>query len=245
MEVCARPNHREVYTSANFLRSDEQQAMQLMAAHPLAAVIAVDGTDGLPYAAHVPLLFDNERRVLVGHFSYSNPHWRRCQQVKNVLVVFRGTDSYISPSWYPEKKAHGKVVPTWNYEAIHVRGSFHMLSNPDDPKYNSAAVDPETLNVVTKLTDANERALTAAAERRRDQPAAVAWKVADAPRGYVKALIGEIVAFEICVTSLTMAFKQSQNKTRETQDGVRAGLRSVHRALEAEAIGGTRLASRL
>ncbi|MCL6575048.1 FMN-binding negative transcriptional regulator [Kyrpidia sp.] len=77
---------------------------------------------GRPFATHLPLLLDPDRKKLFGHLAKANPHWRELDN-KEVLIVFQGPHAYISPSWYVEKQA----VPTWNYVAVHVSGNCQIV----------------------------------------------------------------------------------------------------------------------
>jgi transcriptional regulator len=123
-----------------------------------------------------------------------------------VLVIFGGANHYITPSWYPAKQEHGKVVPTWNYSVVHAHGSVRFA----DEKARS-------LEYVTELTDLQEAS--------REAP----WKVSDAPAQYIDSMLAGIVTFEIAVTRLVGKFKASQHRPE-------AERRAVVAALEVEGI---------
>src|SRR5690606_21738818 len=120
-------------------------------------------------ANHLPLLIDPDPApygTLLGHIARANPLWREFDGATEVLAVFQGPQTYVTPSWYPSKRENGKVVPTWNYAVVHARGRlvFHQ--------------DVEWLRtLVTRLTDTHESA--------RVQP----WRVTDAPDDYVAAML--------------------------------------------------------
>src|SRR5262252_2597907 len=81
------------------------------------------GADGL-IASHVPMLLDPAPApygTLVGHLARPNPQARGA--LGEALAIFQGPEAYVSPSWYATKRANGKVVPTWNYVAIHAYGT--------------------------------------------------------------------------------------------------------------------------
>jgi transcriptional regulator len=118
------------------------------------------------------------------------------------LVIFQGPDGYITPSYYPAKQEHGKVVPTWNYTAIHAYGTLEVF---DDPA--------RLLAVVTRLTNLHE------AKR------AQAWAVSDAPDAFVQGMLRGIIGFALPIARLEGKVKMSQNRPAADQNGVIEGLR--------------------
>ncbi len=157
--------------------------------------------DGL-IASHVPLLLDPEPApygTLIGHLARPNPQARGA--IGEALVIFQGPDAYITPSWYATKRETGKVVPTWNYVAIHAAGPIEFFNDPD-----------RLLDVVTRLTQKQE------AQR------AAPWAVSDAPADYVQGMLRGIVGFAILLTRLEGKWKMSQNRPAEDRVGVVAGL---------------------
>lgn len=171
------------------------------------AVLFSTGPDG-PMATHLPLVFDGAD-ALVGHVARANPHWRQwLGDGAPCIAVFQGPQAYVSPSLYAAKRAHGRVVPTWNYVAVHAHGQA------------TAVPEPEPLHrIVSLLTDAQEA------------PRAEPWKVSDAPEPFVQAQLKGIVGVRIAVTALTGSRKLSANRDAADRAGVIAGLE----AGEAEA----------
>ena len=101
---------------------------ELMAAHPFATIVSA--ATGILTADHVPLvLHDNEGEhgALRGHVARSNPLFRETESPMEVLTIFQGPQSYVTPSWYASKQEHGKVVPTWNYVVVHARGTLQFM----------------------------------------------------------------------------------------------------------------------
>jgi transcriptional regulator len=176
--------------------------------HPLAALIT--STDGRPDANHMPLLLvrqPDRLGTLRGHVARGNPLWRTTAEGSEVLVLFGGADAYVSPSWYATKRATGKVVPTWNYAVVHVRGRIRFFD------------DPEWLHtLVSSLTD------------RFEKPRPEPWAVTDAPTDYIQAQLRAIVGLEIEILDITGKFKASQNRPDADRDGVAAGLRETGEA---------------
>ncbi len=160
--------------------------------------------DSAIFASHIPIMLDKtkgEHGTLFGHIARGNAQWRKTSAGSEALVVFLGPDAYITPRWYQTKKEDGKVVPTWNYVAIHVRGPITFFE------------DPERLReAVTRLTDHHESA------------AGDPWEVSDAPAGYIEAQLRSIVGFEIPVSSIEGKWKMNQNRPDTDRAGVIAGL---------------------
>jgi transcriptional regulator len=162
--------------------------------------------DGL-IASHVPLLLDPEPApygTLIGHLARPNPQAHGA--IGEALVIFQGPDAYITPSWYATKRETGKVVPTWNYVAIHAAGPIEFFDDPD-----------RLLDVVTRLTEKHEGTRAAP------------WAVSDAPADFVQGMLRGIVGFAIPLTRLEGKWKMSQNRPAEDRAGVVAGLESEGR----------------
>jgi transcriptional regulator len=164
--------------------------------------LITSGPGGLD-ASIMPLLVDDDATRLTGHLARANEQWRRADPNVPVLVTWRGPDAYVSPSYYPSKVEHGKVVPTWNYITIQARGT---LTIHDDPVW--------VRDVVSSLTDVHEAALTAP------------WAISDAPPDYIDAMLRAIVGIEVQITSLDGKWKLSQNRPTRDVVGVIDGLAS-------------------
>ncbi len=186
-----------MYIPKHFAEDDVAEMHALMRANPLATLVS-HGADGL-HANHIPLLLVDGK--LQGHVARANPLWKGGNVAGEVLVVFQGDDSYISPSGYATKAEHGKVVPTWNYAAVHAYGELRVI---DDPHLIFAQI--------SALTAANEAALP--------QP----WAVTDAPAGYIEKMLGAIVGIEISITRLLGKWKVSQNQPAVNQASLIAAL---------------------
>jgi transcriptional regulator len=155
-------------------------------------------------ASHLPMLLDSEPAPLgtvLGHLARTNPQWQRVKPGLQSLAIFLGPNTYITPSWYPTKQQNSKVVPTWNYLAIHVYGTLSFF---DDP---SALRDH-----VGKMTDTHEAS--------RSAP----WAVSDAPADYVEKMLGAIIGFKLRITRIEGKWKMSQNRPQQDVSGVLEGL---------------------
>ena len=140
-------------------------------------------------------------KPVAGHLAKANPQWRELQNGGEALVIFAGADAYISPAFYPAKAEHGKVVPTWNYIAVHAWGQAEVFDEPE-----------RLLQLVSRLSDRHEQG--------RAQP----WAVSDAPREYIDAMLRAIVGFALPIRRLEGKWKLSQNRSANDQTGVRVGL---------------------
>jgi transcriptional regulator len=184
---------------------DELQAMMLAASLP---VLISPTKQGL-IATHLPLRFHAPNQ-LVGHIAKANPHWRDFDPTAESLAIFTAVDGYVSPSWYATKAETGKVVPTWNYQAVHATGRLEIIEAPS-----------KLLEIVTGLTERYESA--------RAKP----WAVSDAPDDYIAAQLKGIVGVVMHISRLEGKAKLSQNKSKADQDGVVAGASSENPSLAA------------
>jgi transcriptional regulator len=167
------------------------------------ATLVTLGAEGME-ASHVPMLLDPEPApfgTLHGHIARSNPQWQRAAADGHALAIFLGPDAYITPSWYATKQETGKVVPTWNYVAIHVYGPVRFFDDAN-----------RLLAHVTKLTKRHEA--------RRAAP----WAVTDAPEDYIGGQLKRIIGFEIPIARIEGKWKMSQNRPAQDRVGVVEGL---------------------
>ncbi len=174
---------------------------EMIRAHPLATLITA-GPKGLqanllPFTLHEA----GPRGILRAHLARANPQLEALRLGAETLVVFQGPQAYISPAWYPAKKEHGRVVPTWNYIVVQVRGTPQIH---DDPVWLRAQVEELT--------------------RTHESPRPKPWQVGDAPESYIDALLQSIAGLEIRIASIDGKWKMSQNRSHADRQGVREGL---------------------
>ncbi len=196
-----------MYIPRHFAQSDPAQLHQCIRDAGLGTLVFADDA-GLE-ANHLPFYLDtgcldtgrpDSAGLLACHFARSNSAWQRLDGTE-VLVIFQGPEAYISPSWYPAKAATGRVVPTWNYQAVHVRGRAHLK---EDPGWLRAHLEQ----------------LTGQHESDRESP----WSVDDAPAEFTAKLMQAIIGVEIAIESITGKLKASQNQPEDQRRGVRDGL---------------------
>ena len=190
-----------MYVPAHF-RPDDETVRQLLSAGGFAHLVTPT-PDGL-VATPLPVLYDAERNALLGHVARTNEHWRHAGGEADSLAILPGPDAYVSPAWYPSKAEHGRVVPTWNYEVLHVHG---RLVAHDDPEWLRAFVD--------RLTDRHETQRTDAAPM---------WSVGDAPEAFLAGQLRAIVGLELVVSRVEGKAKLSQNRPPADQVAVVAAL---------------------
>lgn len=186
-----------MYLPSAFAETDPVEVARIVDAHPLAQLVVV-GPDGLT-ATPVPMLrvVDPASGVTAfrGHLAKANP----ALVAGPALLLFCGVDAYISPSAYPSKAEHGRVVPTWNYETVQVRGELLLHSEPS-----------WVSDIVSELTSVHESGST------------TPWSVTDAPPDYIDGMLRAIVGIEVVPTSIVAKRKLSQNQPIGNAEGVRA-----------------------
>jgi transcriptional regulator len=193
-----------MYLPKHFEQHDREALIGLMRERPLATLITIT-PDG-PSADLIPLEYiadEGEHGMLRGHVARANPLWQRAGTT--ALAVFTGPEAYISPGWYPSKKEHGKVVPTWNYTMVQAGGTLRAV---DDA--------PWLHGLVQRLTNHHEASQ------------AKPWHVSDAPDDYVQQMLRAIVGIEIPLTSLVGKWKVSQNRSTADREGTAQGLAAAH-----------------
>jgi transcriptional regulator len=196
--IHANPLKSPMYIPAHFAIKHTQDLHAIIRAHPLGALVTL-GPEGLD-ANHIPFELDasqGEQGLLTAHVARANPVWQQCKGSVDVLVIFRGNQSYISPNWYPSKHETHRQVPTWNYEVVHVRGRLTVM---DEEKF--------VRGVVARLTREHEV----------NEPRP--WKMGDSPPDYIDGMLRAIVGIEIEIKRIEGKAKLSQN--RENRDRLNA-----------------------
>jgi len=166
-----------------------------------------DGLIATPLPAFIEET-EGEHGVLYGHVARANPQWKSAP-VGEAMAIFMGPDAYVTPSWYATKQETGKVVPTWNYVAVHAYGPVEFFDDAD-----------RLLAVVTRLTDLHEGTF------------AEPWAVTDAPADFIRAQLRGIVGLRMPIARLEGKRKMSQNRSRDDRLGVAAGLAGSERGTD-------------
>jgi transcriptional regulator len=192
-----------MYVPSHFDETRLEVLHGLIQAQPFATVVTLS-SDGIN-ANHIPLHLSVEQSpfgALRGHVARANPIWSDLVPDTDALAIFHGPHTYISPSFYPTKHEHGKVVPTWNYAVVHARGRLRVI---DDRAWLRNQLE----------------ALVSRHEASSQSP----WAIADAPPDFIDRMMEAIVGFEIVITRLTGKWKVSQNQPAANRAGVVEGLR--------------------
>jgi transcriptional regulator len=195
-----------MYNPAQHAEDRTEVLHVFMRQHPL-AVLVTCGTTG-PEATHVPMMLHPEigpKGVLRCHVARGNDQWKTVEVSASVLAIFQGVEHYITPSWYAATQEHGRVVPTWNYETVHVRGRAKLIED-----------EAKLLEHLRSLTDQNEHGF--------EKP----WSIDHPPKGYIESMSKGIVGIEIAVDTIEGKWKVSQNRSEADRQGVVAGLKAIN-----------------
>jgi transcriptional regulator len=192
-----------MYRPDHFRIDDVKQMHALMRARPFATLVSAQAK-GL-FASHLPTVLKDEGQygVIECHLARANPHWSDLAEAAEALMIFHGPEAYVTPNWYPSKAQHGKVVPTWNFAAVHAYGRPEVMHERD-----------WLLRHVSELT--------AQQESGEAQP----WLVSDAPPQFIEVMLRGIVGFRFPIARLEGKWKMSQNRELPDRAGVVTGLRA-------------------
>ena len=190
-----------MYLPKHFLVEESAVLAQLISEYPLAVIVA--NLDGHFEINHLPLMLSEDKTKLYGHVAKMNPLTKVADSSNtSVTAIFNGPNAYVTPSWYPSKQESGKVVPTWNYAAVHAEGTIKLI---DDAQWLRSHV--------SQMTNIHEPTYQST------------WKLDDAPEEYVQTMLKAIIGIEIEIKSLVGKFKLSQNRPAEDYDAVVEQLR--------------------
>jgi transcriptional regulator len=203
-----------VYMPPQFIEDDVPTLHAAIRQARIASLVT-SGPSGL-VASHIPMLVDpgpGPFGTLRGHIARANPQWRDVTAGSQSLAIFLGPNSYVTPSYYETKRQTGKVVPTWNYVAIHAYGEVEFFD------------DTERLRaIVTELTTTHEGGRAAP------------WAVTDAPADYIAGMLRSIVGIQIPIARLEGKWKMSQNRPPVDRPGIIAGLADDGEAAVSEIV---------
>ncbi|RUT74408.1 MULTISPECIES: FMN-binding negative transcriptional regulator [Gammaproteobacteria] len=192
-----------MYVPSHFKEDDISKLQQYIRDYGFGLLVVAD--EGGIEANHVPFHLisgkDGSLGQLQCHLARSNPVWQRLRDGARILAVFQGPDAYVSPSWYETKAETGRVVPTWNYLAVHAEGTARVIEDSTWLKHH-----------LHRLTDQHESDM--------GNP----WSVDDAPTDFTERLVQAIVGVEIEIETLIGKLKASQNQPEKNRAGVKAGL---------------------
>ncbi|HSG79911.1 MAG TPA: FMN-binding negative transcriptional regulator, partial [Acidimicrobiia bacterium] len=185
-----------MYLPSHFEETRIDELQRIIRDHPLGALV-VAGPSGLD-ANHLPFELDTgegDAGVLRTHVARANPLAGEAHDGDEALVIFRGPEAYVSPNWYPSKPETHRLVPTWNYQVVHVHGRMAIR---DDVKH--------LRGLVARLTRTHESAA--------GEP--TPWRMADSPAEYIDMMLAAIVGIDVVIERVVGKCKLSQN--REARD---------------------------
>ena len=205
-----------MYLPEHFIETDINEIKRIINDFPLATLIT-KSANGLE-ANHLPFLVDfknNAPKSLLGHIAIGNPIYQNNKDNEEVLVVYKAEDSYISPNWYPTKKANHKVVPTWNYQSLHFYGKIKFLKDIKS-----------LLKIVGRLTKIYEM------QAEESDP----WTIKQAPKDFMKEKLSNIVGIQIDITKILAKSKLNQNRDTIDFNSVKTKMleknkKSLHKAM--------------
>jgi transcriptional regulator len=181
-----------MYIPTSFVQTELPVLHEFIERHSFG--LLVTQRDEAPFASHIPFLLERQagpHGTLVGHLARANLQWKE-SQLTEVLAIFSGPHSYISPTWYAEEL----VVPTWNYIAVHAYGRLTWIHEPT-----------ELLAIVNDSVAFYEQSLP--------DP----WQLS-APKDFVDKLVQQIVGFRIEITRIEGKWKLNQNHPPERRERV-------------------------
>ncbi len=188
-----------MYLPKYYAVTDRPKLFDFMKSNSFGILFSHTGSE--PMASHLPFIIDEnggEQGIILGHMAKANPQWRYADG-QQVLVVFQGPHTYVSPTWYQEED----TVPTWDYVVVHATGTFKAMED-------RLALE----EAVGRLTDQHEAS----------QPRP--WKP-DFSTAYSDQMLKRIVAFEIEITSLQGKSKLNQNRPEHLRRRVSEQLKTL------------------
>lgn len=193
-----------MYNPPAFRDQDRESLFATIRAARLALLVSAGAEAGVPDATHLPMVLEpgeGPQGTIYGHVARANPHWKGLLRAGRARAVFTGPEAYVSPGFYPSKQEHGRVVPTWNYVAVHAIGSVEVIEDP-----------VRLRGIVARLTEVHEA------------PRAAPWAVDDAPEEFVQAQLKGIVGLALRIEELIGKRKLSQNRAAPDREGAIEGL---------------------
>ena len=183
-----------MYTPSSFKETNSEVLFDLIEEHSFGILFSQHKDQ--PEVTHLPFLVDRKRGkhgFLIAHFAKANKHWRNIDEGKELMVVFQGPHTYISPSWYKNREE----VPTWNYATVHVHGKPIVTHDSE-----------ELRKMVKRLTHLHEGKIDSD------------WSLDEVSKKDFETDLKAIVGLEIEITRIEGKFKFNQNKSKDDQTKV-------------------------
>ncbi|MEX0720302.1 MAG: FMN-binding negative transcriptional regulator [Balneolaceae bacterium] len=183
-----------MYDLPYYKEQDEQVIKEFIDQHPFAFLTGCD-SENKPVATQVPVFIEEKdgRKILSGHIMRNTDHHKAFLQNENVLVVFTGSHTYVSATWY----SNPNLASTWNYMSVHAKGIISFL-------------DDTGLEEVLRKT-------TLHFENYNQQSPTIFDNL---PSEFKQKVMKAIVAFEIEVSEMDTVFKLSQDRDAESYHNI-------------------------
>ncbi len=181
-----------MYPPPHHQSQDKQKMIALIKQYPFATLVSA--ANGSPFITHIPIIYNDESGKLVAHIDKFNPQLETLTNGAEVTVIFKGPDTYISPSVYTTKQ-----LPTWNYIIVHLKGNITLINNPSDAK--------DTMIAMTAFLEGEDPKFVLEKENTRMQRS-----------------VNYIQAFDITISNWEGKFKLSQDKNEKDQENARQEL---------------------
>lgn len=174
-----------MYIHKLYREENREKILEFLRQNEFATLVTYDGEK--PVAGHLlmEIVEDGEALFVNGHMSKANSLWKIFEKNSEVLVIFQGPHTYISPTWYNHVN-----VPTWNYQSVHVYGKPRLITEQH-----------EAYGLLKRLIDRHE--------------ADSHYRLETLPQDFVLKEMKGIVAFQIEVTRIEANYKLSQNRDEE------------------------------
>jgi transcriptional regulator len=179
-----------MYISKLYREEDREKILEFLRQNEFAILVAHDGEKLTASHLMMAVLEEGERLFINGHMSKANPLWKTFENNPEVLVIFQGPHTYISPTWYNHVN-----VPTWNYQAVHIYGKPRIISERDE---NYALLS----HLVTRHEGSTK------------------YRLETLPQDFVEKEMKGIVAFQLEVTRIEANYKLSQNRNDDDYHNV-------------------------
>ena len=162
---------------------DIQKMISVIQHFPLGMLVSVK--DGKPFVTHIPIIYNETSKKLIAHIDRNNPQVETLKDGAEVTAVFKGPDTYISPSVYSTPH-----LPTYNYIIVHLTGTIKLINEPEAVK--------KTMVDMTEFLEGDAQKFTL----KNDDPR-------------MERLLNYIQTFEIEITHWEGKFKLSQDKNEQ------------------------------
>ena len=178
-----------MHPNLTFRKAERQQNLDFAIQRGF-GTLAINGENG-PLISHIPFFIDSKNDILEAHLVRSNPIIRELATPQPAVIAVTGPDSYISPDWYQTENQ----VPTWNYVAVHLRGTIEKLPADKLPAF------------LERLSNRFEQQLA---------PKPV-WTMDKVKAEHLERLLKIIIPIQMKISSLDGTWKLGQNKSEEAR----------------------------